>query len=139
MISFYLIIISIISINPILSLESSLFYIRFIIFPLAFWYLLDKNEQNIKLISIIFVSAYSLVMFDAFVQYFFNQNLIGLKYSGNRLSGIFGDELILGSYLSRFFPLVCGFSIILFTKNKFYQIFFLVTIYCLSFSVSFHK
>ena len=129
MISFYLIIISLISINPILSLESSFFYIRFIIFPLAFWYLLDKNEQNIKLISIIFVLAYSLVMFDAFVQYFFNQNLIGLKYNGHRLSGIFGEELILGSYLSRFFPLVCAFSIILFTKNKFYQIFFLTIIY----------
>ena len=44
-----------------------------------------------------------LVVFDAFIQHLFSVNLIGYKFNdtANRLSGFFGEELILGSYLSR--------------------------------------
>ena len=57
----YLISISILSINPYLSLESSLFYFRFGVLSLSVWYLLDnypgfqENFFKVLLISIIFV------------------------------------------------------------------------------------
>ncbi len=126
--SIYFIYVSVSSINPLLSLESSLFYVRFVIFPLALWYIIDKDKQNLRIISIIFVTVYIFVIFDAFYQYFFNENLIGYPYNGYRLSGIFGEELILGSYLSRFFPIVCAFAFIIFSK-KLNHIIFLVCIY----------
>ena len=126
--SIYFIYVSLSSINPLLSLESSLFYVRFVIFPLALWYIIDKDKQNLRIISIIFVTVYTFVIFDAFYQYFFNENLFGYPYNGYRLSGIFGEELILGSYLSRFFPIVCAFAFIIFPK-KLNHIIFLVCIY----------
>ena len=47
-------------------------------------------------------------LFDAYIQLFFGFNLIGYEYNNGwkRLSGIFGDEYILGSYLSRIMPLI---------------------------------
>lgn len=46
-------------------------------------------------------------MFDGYFQFFFDFNLIGnVVNNTNRLSGFFGDELILGSYLSRLLPLL---------------------------------
>ena len=126
-ISIYFFVNSILSQNPILSLESSLFYLRFVIFPLAIWYLIDQDKKNLKLISKIFIFVYLFVIFDSFFQYFFNQNLFGFVYNGYRLSGVFGEELILGSYLSRFFPLVCAFAIILFDKKIKHIIFLIIT------------
>jgi O-antigen ligase len=129
-ISIYFFINSIISANPELSLESSLFYMRFVVFPLAIWYVIDQDKRNLKLISKIFITVYLFVIFDSFIQYFFNQNLFGFNYNGYRLSGVFGEELILGSYLSRFFPLVCAFAIVVFDK-KIKHIIFLVITYLL--------
>ena len=40
---------------------------------------------------------------------FFGSNILGYELeSGPRVSSFFGDELILGSYLSRFFPILFG-------------------------------
>jgi O-antigen ligase len=109
---FYLIIRSIFSDNPYLSLESSLFFFRFGIFSLSIFYLL-KNYKNFKLIfclSLLF--CFSLLIIDGFIQYFFGNNVIGIPYTENRVSSFFGDEKILGSYLSRLFPLLIGLLIV---------------------------
>ena len=47
---------------------------------------------------------------------------------GDRLSGLFGDEFILGSFLSRLFPLLVGLIIYLYAKpkNLFVYILFLI-------------
>ena len=39
-----------------------------------------------------------------------------IKYQANRVSSFFGDELIMGSYISRLFPLL--FALFLIKKNK---------------------
>ena len=46
----------------------------------------------------------SFVTIDVFIQYFFGKDLFGFEYStahGNRMSGPFGDELVVGAYLSK--------------------------------------
>jgi O-antigen ligase len=52
---------------------------------------------------------------DGFIQYFFNKNIIGLipisDANGPRISSFFGSELVMGSYLSRLFPLYFGLFI----------------------------
>ena len=84
-----------------------LFFFRFGLFALASWYLLDKYKNLIKYILMSIFVTCLLVVFDAFIQHLFSVNLIGYKFNdtANRLSGFFGEELILGSYLSRLAPL----------------------------------
>ena len=98
--------IPLISENKFLSLESSLFYFRFGVFSLVVFYAIENFSNFNKNFAKIFLIIYVLVIIDAYIQYFFGINILGLKYSGGRLSGVFGDEHVLGSYVSRFFTTV---------------------------------
>ena len=62
----------------------------------------------------------------------FWQNILGFETPDSyRVSSFFQDEQILGSYLSRLWPIFFGLSIILFSKSK--KIFFnLILIFILS-------
>ena len=100
---FYLYILSrsLLSDNILLSLESSLFYFRYLFFVGGTLYLF-KNYPNFlryffvaSLISILFVS------FNAYLQIFFEINLIGDLSKRADMLVLYQDELILGSYLSR--------------------------------------
>ena len=77
---------------------------------------------KLTLIVFIFVSA------DTLLQYFFGKDIFGYIYTqahGGRLSGPFGDELIVGSFLSK----ILFISIIFFLnmyRSKIYDIFFLI-------------
>ena len=104
---FYLILnlTSFLSSDPIESLKISVVYFRYFIFALAFWYLI-KVKPNILislLKSIIFCML--ILILDGFYQFYFEQNILGWEKIGTRISSFFKDELILGSYLSRIFPI----------------------------------
>jgi hypothetical protein len=87
----------------------NLFYFRFIIFAYAVFDLLLNNETIILLFYKILLLTFFLVSADAYVQYLFGSNLIGYtQVRVDRVAGIFGDKLILGSYLARLFPLLIG-------------------------------
>ena len=43
-------------------------------------------------------------MLDAWLQFFLGRNLLGYEIIKNRISGVFGDDLILGSFLVRVLP-----------------------------------
>ena len=45
-----------------------------------------------------------VLIIDGFYQFIFKQNIIGLELRGDRVSSFFKDELIYGSYLSKFLP-----------------------------------
>lgn len=87
---------------------SSVFYFRFIIFSLAIFFFL-KYFENIRIdikkniINVNFIIV-SLILFDAFFQFLTGENLFGYKIIYNRISGIFKDELILGSFLIKILP-----------------------------------
>ena len=66
------------------------------------------------------------VLIDGYLQFFLGKNLLGFEYDGTRLSGIFGDEKILGSFLSRTLPIFFGLTILLYSKNKLHIIFPLI-------------
>ena len=114
----YLILISLLSNNIVLSLESSLFYFRFGFFSLAIWYAIDTDKNFLKNIHIIFSLVFLFIIIDGYIQFFYGQNIFGFEYDRVRLSGIFGDEKILGSFLSRMIPIFFGLSIFLYSKNK---------------------
>ena len=59
-----------------------------------------------------------ILVFDCYYQYFFKVNIFGLKIYSDRASSFFGDELILGSYLVRFLPLLISLWIYRWSLNK---------------------
>jgi O-antigen ligase len=112
-----------------LSFESSLFYFRIGLFSCFIWYLIDKNKSILTLFYYALVLCFSALVIDGYIQYFTGVNLTGFKISAIRVSSFFGDELIMGSYLSRLFPLL--FALFLIKKKQQYEIYFIGILFIL--------
>ena len=108
------------------SLKNSLFLFRFFVFAFALAYLLSKNTKLLDNFFKVFLLIFLVLIFDSICQYYFNYNLLGMeKKNWARLSGLFGDEYILGSYLSKFFLLFFGLYKLT-QNNKLNFLFFLI-------------
>ena len=116
------------------SLKISIFFFRYGVFVIAIVTLLQFNNKFIKYFFYCILFCFIILLFDGYFQYFnpTGENIIGLTSgSAGRVSSFFGDELILGSYLSRLWPIFFGLSIVLINKkNKLF--YFLVIIFILS-------
>ena len=112
------------------SLKISFFYFRYGVFVIAIATFLDVNDKFIKYFFYCIFLCFSILVLDGFYQYFNGENIFGLKSpSPDRVSSFFGDEMILGSYLSRLWPIFFGLSIIFFKKkDKLFFIFILIFI-----------
>ena len=110
------------------SLKISFFLIRYGIFVIAIAVLINYNDKFLKYFFLcIFICFFSLII-DGFYQYFSGENFLGWK-SSTRVSSFFGDEKILGSYLSRLWPIFFGLSLIYINKkSKVFYLFILVFI-----------
>ena len=109
-----LIVSSLLSNNTLISLKNSFFYFRFGVFSLCFWYLIDKNSKILIYLFYSIIICFLSLIIDGYFQYFSGKNLFGVEiYREFRVSSFFGSELILGSYLSRFFPILFGIFIFL--------------------------
>ena len=75
----YILIRSFISIDPLLSLESSLFYFRYIFFSLAIYYLFSSNVKLVKNFLLITITVILIVIFDSWLQFFTGSNILGFK------------------------------------------------------------
>jgi len=104
------------------------FYLRFGLFTIAVWYLIDKNKKFLSSFYIYLSATILILIFDGYIQYLFGTNLIGANLENQRISGLFIDEKVLGTYLSRLIPILIGLIIFLKPKNsKKKLIFFLLT------------
>ena len=116
----------------------TLIYFRYIFFTLAIYLLLLNNENFLKYFTIIFLLVYFFVIFDALIQYFTGYNIFLFALTNNRLSGVFRDELILGSYLAKFFPFVLSLYLYIFyKKNIRFDKFLIFLIFILSLLLTF--
>lgn len=113
-----LIVSSLLSENIVLSLKNSFFYIRFGLFSLCFWYLLDRNKKILIYLFYSILICFMCLIIDGYIQSFIGKNLLGWKIDGSRASSFFGSELILGSYIARFFPILFGLFIFVNEKLK---------------------
>lgn len=128
----YLIISSIVNDFDRDSLRISISYIRFGIFFIAIYAFMKFNLDFVKYFFYILIFSFFILIFDGFYQFFFDENLLGWeKHKSSRVSSFFGDELILGSYLSRLWPLVFGIAFNLYKIEKKY-ISFIIIIFVLS-------
>ena len=106
-----------------LSIKSSLFYFRIGVFSCFIWYLIGQDKKILTYFYYALILCFSALAIDGYIQYFTGVNLSGFKISGNRVSSFFGDELIMGSYLSRLFPLL--FALFLVKKKQKFEIYFI--------------
>ncbi len=126
---FYLLIISLSKIEISEVLKDQFFYFRYIIFSVAIYFLVNERVKILNYLGITFLILFLILIFDVFIQYLFGQNILGMVSSTeNRYSGLFGDELVLGSYLSRFFPFLLGLIYINHSLKYKSQILFLLLI-----------
>ena len=104
------------------SFESSLFYFRIGVFSCFIWYLVDKDKSILTYFYYALVLCFSALVIDGYFQFFTGANLFGLEINNVRVSSFFGDELIMGSYLSRLFPLLFALFLVK-PKQKFEKYF----------------
>ena len=105
------------------SIKSSFFYFRIGVFSCFIWYLIDKDKSILTFFYYALILCFSALVVDGYFQYFTGKNLIGLEILGIRISSFFGDELIMGSYLSRLFPLL--FALFLLKEKKRFEMYFI--------------
>ena len=109
--------------NTLLSFESSLFYFRIGVFACLIWHLIEKNKKILNYFYNFLVICFSVLVVDGYFQFFNGFNIIGLPRSSFRISSFFGNELIMGSYLSRLFPLL--FALFVLRKNSKFELYYI--------------
>lgn len=112
---------SIFAYDTIFSLKVTLFYFRFALFSMGIaycFYLL--NQKTINKFYYCLIITYVIVILDGYCQFIFGYNSLGqTPWHEFRISGFFGPELILGSYVSKMFPMVMV-SFLTLEENKKY-------------------
>jgi O-antigen ligase len=100
------------------------------VFACFIWYLIDKDRSIINYFYYALVICFSVLVIDGYFQYFTGENLLGIKIDSSlRVSSFFKDELILGSYLSRLFPLL--FALFLIKRKQKFEIYFIGLLFIL--------
>jgi O-antigen ligase len=102
---FYNLLRSIFSTDSIAAIVNSFSQLRFLFFAL-FIYLFIKNKENIKPMIVGWLALILFVCFDTIYQYFFLKDIFGYQItegypSGSvRLSGPFGERLVVGGFIA---------------------------------------
>ena len=127
----YLNFININSSDYLLSFKSSLTYIRIPLYSFALYLLILNKFINLEKFYKFLGYLLCIISIDSIFQYFFGFNLIGIeKHHDTRISGFFGDELILGSFIIKIFPLfIALFFIQKINKNLDFYFVILVSIF----------
>lgn len=116
---FYLIFNSLVQNFNLDSLKISLFYVRFGVFAIAVFELIKLEKKTLKYFYFSLILCFSALIIDGYLQYFFGKNIVGwgVSYS-HRVSSFFGEELILGSYISRLWPILFALTLNFYSKNS---------------------
>lgn len=112
----YLITRSLLAYDPYFSLQSSLFYFRFIPFLIFLTLFFFSNDRNLKNFSYLVILCCLILFLDVLIEVFFSKRVFGeISPFGHigRFSSFFGDELILGSYVAYLTPFIIIFFLFL--------------------------
>jgi O-antigen ligase len=102
--------------NIYLSVKSSLFYFRIGVFSCFIWYLIDKDKSFLTYFYYALILSFSALVIGGYFEYFIGDLRL-------RNSSFFRDEQIMGSYLSRLFPLLFGLFLV--KEKKKLEIYFI--------------
>ena len=104
---------------------------RFILYTVSVWFVLNETKINKNFLKpLIFV--YIFFLFDGYVQFFSGENLLGYTNSAGRITGIFEDEYIFGSYIQKVLPIILILIFFSFEMNTLKQKSYLFIILLLS-------
>jgi len=118
--------------NILMSFETSFFYFRIGIFSCLIWYLIEQDKKILNYFYYALIMSFSALIVDGYIQFFIGENILGVpKWENNRISSFFGEELIMGSYLSRLFPLLIALFIVK-ERNKLEEYFMILFFILLS-------
>ena len=109
----------------------NLFYFRFLIFIFAAYYIFLINYKIIYLLFYALVFMFSILVLDGFTEFFFEKNLMGNSSINrpDRIASLFGDKLVIGSFLSKYFFLILGLFFFIDIKNKFFKYYSVIVIF----------
>ncbi len=127
----YLVLNSLINNFNINNFATSLVYSRYGIFIIAVVSLLKFKDNFIKYFFYCILICFTILILDGFLQYFTGENILGWQKT-TRISSFFGEEKILGSYLSRIWPIFFGISILIFNQKNNKLFILLIFIFILS-------
>ena len=85
--------------------KAGIFYFRIPLFAFAIWFVLDNYNIFNKKIVFFYSVFFFLIIFDSLLQFYTGQNILGSEVVTERISSFFGEELILGSFLTRILPI----------------------------------
>lgn len=109
------------------SFKSSFLFIRYALFCLLVKFLILNNKYFLKNFFKINVILLIFISIDALIQFYFGKNLFGTfasQIENNRISGVFGKELILGSFITKISFILFAINII--KKNHCYNFFLII-------------
>jgi len=119
----FLLLSSLFSIDKFFSFKTSLTYIRFGILSLIVLFCIESNKKFLKNFRNIIFITISILVIDSYIQLIFDYNLLGFyRNDPKRLSGLFNDEYVLGTYLLKISPILLY---LFFIEKKKYQYFIL--------------
>ena len=81
---------SLISINVMLSFESSLFYFRIFTFSFLICYLINHNKKILIYFYNILLFCFSILIIDGYLQFIFGKNIFLMPADAGRISSFFG-------------------------------------------------
>lgn len=127
----YLLTSSFFSTDPIFSFQSIIFYFRFILLALVIWYFIDLDKLFIRHFGYFLMAAFTFALFDGYYQFLHDESIFGYTSKLTRLTLPFNDDLLLGSFISRLFPLLFGIIIFSHLNSKYLlTISFLLLVIC---------
>lgn len=109
------------------SFKSSFLFIRYALFCLLVKFLILNNKYFLKNFFKINVILLIFISIDALIQFYFGKNLFGTfasQIENNRISGVFGKELILGSFITKISFILFAINVI--KKNHYYNFFLII-------------
>ena len=116
---FFILLSSLLSEDILFSFESSFFYFRFIFFLVLSCSIISSNESFTKYFLYALILSFLVLSIDGIYEFIFDFNLLGVKGPENRISGLFGNEWIIGSYLIRLLPILVGLFLLNLKKINF--------------------
>ena len=105
--------------NFFLDQKSIIFFFRYFLYFVLIWYLFDHFKIFKKILFKIIFLSIALIGIDALIQYFLGSNLLGYtRTNQHRLSGIFEDEYVMGSFFLRTYFIFLSLFIFFNNLNK---------------------
>ncbi len=117
------------------SLIRSMSFIKFIILAVCLDIVFCENKKNLEnFLKILFV-VLVFILIDSSIQYYFGKNLLGYPGDDGRLTSIFNNEYIVGSFISKVGFLVTPIFLKIFIKQKYLNFALMIWLIYLSYSV----